>query len=128
MFFLYNIAALLWAVFILIICLLPGNTLPDISFWNFLHPDKLAHFFLYVVLSYLLVRGFKKQFTFPRLQNFAFVTAIICCILYGVFIEFLQHYFVAGRKGDVYDLLADVGGAVAGTIFFRYYSGKTKIA
>ena len=41
----------------------------------------------------------------------------ISCLAYGVAMEFVQEYLVSNRSFDVYDIVADAVGCVAGWIF-----------
>ena len=44
-----------------------------------------------------------------------FLIFIVAC-LYGTAMEYVQKYFIPFRDFDLYDILADVGGAAAGYI------------
>lgn len=116
--------ALLWAIFILIICGIPGQHLPRLDFLSWLRPDKLVHLFVFGVLSYLLISGFLKQESVHTLKTNPYRWAVLLSVGYGIGIELLQEYLFIGRTGDVRDAIADAIGAVAGWVCYRYLLKK----
>jgi VanZ family protein len=117
MFLKYNYKALLWAVLILIVCSIPGNELPDISSWNFPGMDKAVHVFLYFIFTILLVKGFRQQSSFRKLQKHFFIFAIATGIAYGLLIEIFQQTLLVGRSAEINDVLANTGGTALGIIY-----------
>ena len=107
---------ILWSLFILFICAIPGNTLPKVSIFHIKHLDKIVHIVLFFVLYVFMTRGFKKIILTPRFYNNYFIFSFFYCILYGVLIEIIQHYFVVGRHADFNDVFADTGGVLFGVI------------
>jgi VanZ family protein len=120
MFFKSLLPAFLWGLFILIICGIPGHDLPELTFLDWLRPDKLVHLFIFGLLSYLLVRGFLIQESFPILKTRSRLWAFLIASLYGVLIEILQAYVFIDRSGDVRDAIADMIGAVIGIWCFNF--------
>lgn len=112
------IPALLWAFFILLLCLLPGSAIPQLTFLDWLKPDKLVHLFLFGVLSFLLVKAFISPNIFSTLNNYPKFISIAIASVYGVVVEIIQEYCIPGRYGDVYDSIADAAGAFIGIWFF----------
>ena len=124
MFFRSLLPAFLWALFILILCAIPGQRLPSVGFLAWLKPDKLVHLFLFGLLCYLLIRGFMKQQSVPSLQVNTWQWALLVSVIYGIVIEILQEYVFTDRSGEFFDVLADTAGALAGIGWFRYRAGK----
>ena len=112
--------ALLWALFILALCGLPGSAIPELSFLEWLKPDKIVHLVLFGVLSFLLIRGFTSLDVNSLWKNYPKLTSVILASIYGIFVELLQEYFFDDRHGDVYDSIADAFGAVMGLWFYNY--------
>ncbi len=79
--------------------------------------DKLAHAAVYALLAFLAARAFATLPVFkdPRLLPGA---AVVFAALYGLSDE-LHQTFVPGRSADVWDLAADLAGAVAGALIYR---------
>jgi len=44
-----------WTIVIGVLCGLPGNTFPDLSFWKFLQFDSAAHAFVFLCYTFLWV-------------------------------------------------------------------------
>ncbi|HEY5918256.1 MAG TPA: VanZ family protein [Chryseolinea sp.] len=112
--------ALVWALFILALCALPGSAIPQLSFLDWLKPDKIVHLVLFGVLSFLLIRGLAGYEINSVWTNYPKTFSVIAASLYGVFVELLQEYFFEDRHGDVYDSIADALGAVTGLWFYNY--------
>lgn len=92
--------ALAWTVLILVLCSLPGKSIPDAPTGT----DKFFHVALFAGFAFLwLIRYPKKA-----------LLILSAGILYGIAIEFYQKAFIPGRSFDVWDAAADAGGAVIG--------------
>lgn len=97
-----------YAIIIFIISSLSNPSpfpLPDIFM-----ADKLIHFIEYAILGFLLFAALYEGMEVKKAAFFSVVMAII----YGATDEFHQ-YFVVDRNSDLFDLLADSLGGVAGT-------------
>jgi glycopeptide antibiotics resistance protein len=118
--------AFAWAVIILILCGIPGDDLPELSFLEWLRPDKIVHLLLFGMQSYLLIRGFERQKHFSLLQRNAVFISITITILFGCVVEILQTFLFIHRSGDVRDAIANAIGAFAGWwIYKKYFRSKT---
>ena len=51
---------------------------------------------------------------------------LAACLLYGFMVEFIQREWVANRDFDLYDVLADMAGAVTGILVYREVYKKNK--
>ncbi|MEO5572565.1 MAG: VanZ family protein [Bacteroidia bacterium] len=120
MFLRHNIAGLLWAIFIFILCILPGYAIPHYSWTDLLSIDKAVHAFLFAVLTLLLIRGFKKQGQFLFLHVHTLTTAFIISAIYGGLLELMQNYCLTDRSGSWFDFVADALGSVLGILFNDY--------
>ena len=120
--------ALLWSFVILLLTGLPGSTFPKIpTFWDWLEPDKAVHLFIFGVLAFLILFGYREQY-FSNKKRYKFgVAAVIITALYGLITEVLQYYVFIGRSGNRFDFFADALGAVLGWLAFSYlYRKKIK--
>lgn len=97
----------------MVLCLMPGRDLPSVSFFE---ADKIGHFFVYLVLAFLMWYGWKKQNTFQWLQKNAFVKILVITAVYGFAVEIMQETLTADRHFDLLDALANSTGAVAGSL------------
>jgi len=118
MFFRTNWLTLVWAAFILILMLLPGKHIPHIEDTFVLSPDKLAHIFVFLVLAYLMVRGFSRQHQYSWLKIKALPISLIISVSYSLTLEGFQ-YFSEQRTVDVYDALANLIGCLLGCAIYQ---------
>lgn len=114
----YYLPAAGWIILILFLCTLPGKAVPQVGFLDFLHVDKVAHFFLFGGMVLLLAFGYYRHHGYIRAGMLTLI--VMCVTAYGLAIEFIQKYLVANRSFDMWDLAADAAGAVAGALIFRY--------
>jgi len=124
MFLKHNLPALLWALFILLLCGIPGKDLPDLSFLESLSFDKLFHLILFFILVFLSIRGFKKQISFFLLEKHAKLIALSLATFYGALTEILQGTIFIGRNASIYDFFADFTGSLIGVLMFNFIHKK----
>jgi VanZ family protein len=98
---------LLWAGVILFGTSLPQDVVP-VQTSQF---DKIAHFSIYTVFSYLLTRQLLDITT--RWRSAAIAVAI--AVVFGALDEWHQR-FIPGRSTEFADWLADSAGAVVGAL------------
>lgn len=103
--------ALLWALFILVLCLIPGKDLPKVWWAEILSFDKWVHTGVFCVLVILAHQGLRDVFTArwrtPRI--------FLVCLAYGALLEVMQGTLMVDRYAEVADFLANAFGAAAGT-------------
>ncbi|WP_188502302.1 VanZ family protein [Pontibacter amylolyticus] len=105
---------------IMVLTLLPSSSMPSLSIWEIFSFDSFAHAFMFAVLTYLMIVGLKKQYTYMRVQLFAIRTAFMVSSMFGIAIELLQHFFVPGRQGDIVDVLSNTIGCIIGILLFKW--------
>lgn len=114
----YNWPSILWAAFILILCLMPGKSLPSVSLWQF---DKLVHFLFYVILAVLMLYGWRKQDNYPELKQRTVVRILVLTFTYGFLVEILQDQLTTDRHFDIYDAIANAAGGIAGSLAGSFF-------
>lgn len=92
--------------------------MPTIDSWDLLSIDKIAHFFVFAVLCFLLILGFSKQYTFIFIRYNAVIMAIVISFVYGLSIELAQ-ILIPDRGAEWADLLANSLGVFTG--WFAFY-------
>lgn len=107
-------ANIAWIVIIFVLCAMPKEDIPD-PHLNIPHLDKVVHFGMFFILSLLLTYPLELHSSLSLKQ--IYLTAIGMSFAYGGLIEILQHYFF-NRGGDVWDLLADIAGGIAGCLCY----------
>ncbi|HKR06873.1 MAG TPA: VanZ family protein [Bacteroidia bacterium] len=124
MFLRHNIAGILWAILILILCVLPGSAIPHYRWTDLLSIDKIIHAFLFIILTLLLIRGFKRQTRFSFLNVHTLTLIFLFSVIYGGLLELMQNYCLADRTGSWFDLIANVTGCILGIIINNYLKRK----
>jgi VanZ family protein len=102
--------AILWACVILVLLLLPGDSVPSFRFWTFGLPfDSFVHIVLFFVQMMLAWIALVSNESSPmRLRPLA--GAFILTAVYGCATELMQ-MLVPGRSCDLIDMVADASGA-----------------
>ena len=126
MFLRYHLPTLLWALFILTICAIPGNRFPKLSFLEWLKPDKIVHLLVFGVLCILLLRSFLDAHALNLSEKNGIILALGICIVYGALVEFLQYSVFINRSGDVRDAIANSIGAFVGWWAYNRFFKKQK--
>lgn len=107
----------IWTVLIVLLMLLPGNYYPRVtSFFDWLGPDKLIHFFLFGIYAFLLLEGFRKQSAMPIVRKYPVIFSLLLGMVFAIFTEMMQKFVIPGRNGNMYDFYADAIGCLMGMI------------
>jgi VanZ family protein len=85
----------------------------------FIFIDKLAHFFIYIPLGFLVSRALWLGEIESLKKNFIIWT-LIFCFLYGLSDEFHQ-LFVKNREASLWDALFDFLGSGVGLFIFNFF-------
>ena len=111
--------SILWALLILMLSLVPGSELPEMSFWELLTFDKVMHIFMYGVFAFKTMMAASKQNSIWWMRRWAGVFTIAVVSLFGVSIEIMQETLLPDRYGDWVDVLANTIGVFSGLYIFR---------
>ena len=115
------LGAVLWAAFIMLLCGLPGQDLPNIDFWKIDIEDKLAHVGVFAILGIFMVYGFKRRNpSFKITFRYTFFLILIATS-YGALTEILQGLLFPSRFASFSDLIADFIGSVLGIVVAKYF-------
>ncbi|MBL4677391.1 MAG: VanZ family protein [Mucilaginibacter sp.] len=105
--------AILWALFVLIICAIPIGVKEGRGVF-FVGFDKLTHCGLFFVLSVLYCAGSIRKWNTRNIRIEIAVKNTIVLLSYGALIELLQSKVFTWRSGDFNDLLCDLIGTCMG--------------
>lgn len=111
----YKYAAALWSLLILVLSLTPGRSIPKVGWKIFIQWDKLAHFTLYGILAVLLAWKLADDHNGVKVKDLIVVCLI--CSVYGVIMEAMQYYFLSDRFFEIPDIIANIIGSIAGSVF-----------
>jgi VanZ family protein len=112
-----------WTVILGVLCGLPGNTFPDLSFWKFLQFDSAAHIFVFLIFTFLWSVAYKKQRNSEFLYRYGPAISLLTGILYGIVIEILQYYIFVRRSAEISDMISDSVGCIFGYFIFKLIYG-----
>lgn len=102
---------ILWTVFVLYASLAPGDELPVQNWWDRIpYFDKIVHFGFYFVEMVILL------FLFD-LKGLRQLWALAGILMFSGAVEIVQPFF--GRSKDVYDLAANLLGALSAVVAVR---------
>lgn len=110
--------ALLWTFVIGISSLLSVNKLPKIEVPG---RDKTLHFLFYFVLTLLWIFALQNKY---KNKSLKFIVVIVV-IIYGMVIEIMQGVFTKNREADVFDVMANSGGALLALSIIFWLNYKT---
>lgn len=79
--------------------------------------DKLAHLAVFAILSFLLIVGFKKQFSYLKLRHRAVKSGIVISLIYASFLE-LGQSLIPGRYANIYDMAFNITGVFVGYLMY----------
>ena len=111
----YNWPSILWAAFILYLCLVPSSHLPRINIPNF---DKIVHFTFYFTFVIITNWGWLKQQSFNSLHKNALLKIFIIACVYGFSIEIMQETLTTTRHFEWLDEVANACGAAVGSLLW----------
>lgn len=110
-----RIAAIAWTLLIIVLCSVPGGSLPEVRLFS---ADKLAHFGVFAILSWLWMISMTS--TFHERSRRVIVLGLALAGLTEVY----QGLFVVGREPEVLDFLANAAGLLAGVWAYRVYVSR----
>jgi len=113
-----------WMLLVLILCLISGNSFPKTNLSFIPHFDKIVHFGFYLVLSYLITNSLLIYRQTNKLKAITAVYLLILCASYGLSIEIMQGWLKNGRSSDMYDMVANLAGIVAGLFINEPFNRK----
>lgn len=114
MFLRYNLPGIIWGIIIFVLLSMPGSEVPRFPFLQFLPLDKIIHFILFGVFSFLLSLGFLRQYSYMLLRFKAMIAAFCISFVYGSTMEWLQGMVFEDRTSDWFDFVMNSSGTICG--------------
>ena len=105
------ILPVLWGILLAILSLMPAGQ-GNFSFFGIPHIDKIAHFGMYGVWTFLVFRAWSSTSAIPyhKLMWFTFLLGTLT----GALLEYGQYSMTAGRSFEIADMIANAVGSFAG--------------
>lgn len=108
---------MMWAILIIYLSTMPSVQLPE----NIIAPDKLGHFAVYCIFNLLVIRGLFRS---DNLSTKNVLIATFVVTVFGIAMEFIQWAFFPNRFFEIWDMVANLIGAVLGYFAFNFYFTK----
>ncbi len=102
--------------------LLPSSSFPIPRGGLFTHADKVAHFGMYAVFTFLLFYAWPLKFSGKARQ----FLPLLYVIIWGTFMEILQGAGGYGRNFSHFDILANILGFFPGWLAWKQFSKLTR--
>jgi len=99
--------AIAWTVLIAILCLISFSDLPSIQVKS---ADKYVHVTFHFI--FVLLWGFYVSKSSAKIKISKIIRVVLVSITYGIVIEGLQELLTTTRHADIYDVLANLTGAL----------------
>ena len=105
---------------IVVLSLIPSNSLPKLNFKDLVGIDKLGHLFFYGNACFFFLMGRSPKIYGMHL----FLSTGIPLIGLGLLMELFQAAMLLGRNFDYLDMLANAMGVILAIILFRLYNSN----
>lgn len=114
--------AIAWWFVVLILMCTPGKDLPELGSWTeLISLDKLIHIGVFGLLVYLFMRPVAIKNISASVKKQRFLKIAIAGSIWGLTLEFVQHFWIPGRSMDMMDFVADAIGCVLAYIYSKRY-------
>lgn len=115
-----HVPSAIWALVILVLCILPGDAFPEVDFWEIDWEDKVAHVGVFGALAVLMVWGEWRRTGIVNPRPAVKMIIATLCLVFGFATEIIQDLFIETRYGSIADVIADFAGALLGTLLTPY--------
>lgn len=116
----YHLFAISWGIFTTIVSLIPSDNIPLPKKWNEWDLDNFVHAFIFAVLTFLLIKGFKDSVKKNYFKKYDSLISIVISIIYGIILELIQ-IGIPGRGFEFTDIISNSIGSLAGFGFFYLF-------
>lgn len=103
---------ILIATVIVILSLMPGSSLPGISWGDKVSLDKWAHFIMYGSLSFVWAYEWRSSDASRKWKRYVLI--LTATAVFGVMLESFQLVLNSERYFEVLDIIANIIGSMAG--------------
>ncbi len=109
----------IYSVVLLFFAVVPS---PYIFAGGFNYLDKIEHLLAFAVFNILFLLSFNN---ICKKIRTVYIISVVIALLYGLNIELLQ--ILTERKFDIYDIAADLAGAVVSVYFYDNFVRKIRL-
>ena len=112
-FYFYFFLSFIWFFLIIYLMIFYRSKAGDLPFS---HIDKIVHFILFFVQSFLVTKSYFIKY---KILNFSVFKIIVPFIFFCIVIEVIQIY-IPHREFEIYDLFTNLFGSILGSIIGYY--------
>lgn len=109
-----RIAAFAWLLLASGLFFLPGSALPKTGWLTAIYADKWVHVGIFALLVFFWGIAFHTR----HKKKYAWL--LLAALLYGLLVEVVQEQLVINRDFDLWDVVFDMVGSIAGVVALRY--------
>jgi VanZ family protein len=113
----YYLPSFSWLLIITLLSLMSTKNLTKFTV-DIVSFDKLAHIFIYAVLSFFIAWGIKKSLMHKNLSLKILALIFLSTSTYGILMEIAQMSLSTGRHFEYYDIIANIIGSFIGLLFY----------
>ena len=89
---------------------------------SFKFMDKMLHFVAYGLMGILFFRAY-QTLAIKQNRRMLIFLSILSASVYGISDE-IHQFFVPGRSADLFDVIADILGAICGAFFYQWWVSR----
>ena len=108
--------AIAWLIVATVLHVIPGSSLPKENWLSQIKIDKWVHVAIFSIMVIVWFLALRKRYS-RAIERPLLISVVLASMVYGVVMEFVQMYFVSNRSFDLWDIVADATGCLAGYIF-----------
>jgi len=113
--------SVVFGIFILILCLVPSQSLQKIDFLKIDYQDLVVHLGMFFVFSILLTLDFRKNNLLKNRIPYNVYIVLVIAIGFSSLTEILQYALPAlNRSANIGDLVFDIAGSSLGLIAVKF--------
>ena len=91
-----------------------------------IYMDKVIHAIIYTILSYLITVALRKQRVNYLASKNAYGISVFVTVTLGFLLEIGQHLITKDRSFELWDIIANITGALIGIALFIVIFGQIK--
>jgi VanZ family protein len=110
---------LLTSVLIISLSLIPGSVVESRKILLFSHADKIVHFMMYAFLMFVWLKSMKSDRNLI-VSYYYIAGGLLYCTILGIILELLQYRLAVGRSFEVWDIVANIAGALTVILLFKH--------
>jgi len=108
-----------WGFFVIILSAIDTTDMSRPRLFNFQHFDKVLHFTMYLIFTYLLIADMIRSGITGDYLYISFLLSASAIVFFGGAVEILQMIPVLHRNASFSDFFANTAGAVTAVVLFR---------